>query len=324
MKTKNITPYIWTGEYDYYRKRYMASLWADYEGKEAFDINQSFSGEYTFPGDVSPTKIDISNAYRLQEQPGKQYALEMAHFIVHENMYVKSSFDGVNTHTMAQNRYLLGAASANVETVAMILEGAWWENEARDYFRTLASQYGSEYAFGTRRFGFMPAPKADESKVGEPMTMISSTGNSVVCMAAGVEGEALEIATAFLKYVHSDEALRTFTRMTGSIRPYDYEITDTDEREMSYFSRQMWALYHADDANICYVSLNNGITNDNYLGVGNVNFWWGSSVGGKLYTDPMYEFSQNSGLTAEQYFAGLRANFSEANWQRNMSQWING
>ena len=73
MQSFGITPYIWTGEYVYYRYRYLASIWADYEGKEAFDLNSSFAGYYTFPGDSEPTKIELSNGYRLQEQPARDH-----------------------------------------------------------------------------------------------------------------------------------------------------------------------------------------------------------------------------------------------------------
>lgn len=323
MRSFGITPYIWTGEYVYYRYRYLASIWADYEGKAAFDLNTSFNGEYTFPGDSAPTKIELSKGYRLQEQPGKKYALDMGHYIIENGYYAETSFDGTNTHTMAQNRFLL-SAETNAR-IGMILEGAWWENEAKDYFSTMASQYDEKYAFGTRRFGFMPVPKSDADKVGkEPMTMISSTGNSVVCMNAKASGKEKEIATAFLKFVHSDDALRTFTRYTGSIRPYDYELTDADKAEMSYFALQMWDLYHAEDAQICYVTLTDNIFSQasTYLGADGSRFWWQSSVNGKTYTDPLYEFMNDKNLTADAYWAGQKAFYSESSWKSSLAEWL--
>ena len=320
MQSFGITPYIWTGEYVYYRYRYLASIWADYEGKEAFDLNSSFAGYYTFPGDSEPTKIELSNGYRLQEQPGKKYALDMGHYIIQNGYYAGTSFDGTNTHTMAQNRFLLSAETGS--RIGMILEGAWWENEAKDYFATMAREYDEKYAFGTRRFGYMPVPKSDVTKVGvEPMTMISSTGNSVVCMNANVSDKDREIATAFLKFVHSDEALRTFTRYTGAIRPYEYELNDTDRAEMSYFALQMWDLYHAEDAQICYVTLNDPIFSQasTYLGADGSRFWWQSKVGNQTYVDALYEFSENSNLTAEQYWEGQKTYYSESSWKSNLS-----
>ncbi|MBR4943025.1 MAG: extracellular solute-binding protein, partial [Clostridia bacterium] len=129
ISSYSMLPYTWTGEYYYYRYRWLASVWADYEGKEAFDLNLSFDGEYTFPGDTEPTKIDLTNAYRLQEQPGKKFALEMAEYIVRNNYYKKTAFDSVNTHTMAQNDFLLSVESSQLsddaQRVAMIFEGGW-------------------------------------------------------------------------------------------------------------------------------------------------------------------------------------------------------
>ena len=324
MEGCSVTPYIWTGEYDYYRKRYMASIWADYEGKEAFDLNLSFNGSYKFPGDDTPTKIELSNGYRLVEQPGKKYALDMAHHIISNGYYVTTSFDGVNTHTMAQNSFLL--STTQDRKIAMILEGAWWENEAKDYFNTMASTGGESYAYGKRRFGFMPVPKASADLVGNSdMTMISSTGNSVICRNANVNEKQEEIATAFLKYVHSDKSLKTFTRVTGSIRPYDYELTENETKEMSYFSTQMWDLYHSDKANISYVTLTHDVFDSakSYLGSYNgLKFWWGTKVGNKTYDDPMFEFRSDSSLTPETYWAGQKTLFSEAEWKSKLSEYI--
>lgn len=327
MKQSGITPYIWTGEYDYYRKRYMASIWADYEGKEAFDLNLSLDGQYTFPGDSQPTEIDLANGYRLVEQPGKKYALDMAHHIISNDYYVSTSFDGTNTHTMAQNSYLLSVVNDSVNRVAMILEGAWWENEAKDFFRTMAAQNGAQYAFGARRFGFMPVPKSSADKVGNgEMTMISSTGNSVVCMNANVDAKQEEIAKAFIQYVHSDKALKTFTRVTGAIRPYEYELTENETKEMSYFAKQMWDLYRSDTAKISYVTISHDIFNTtakSYLGSSNgATFWWGTKINNKLYTDPMFEFRSSRSLTPEQYWAGQKVLFSQSEWNKNLAEWL--
>lgn len=78
---------------------------------------------------------------------------------------------------MAQRSYLL---SAEADTrYAMIIEGGWWENEAKDFFDTMAADNGEQYAYGTRKFAFMPTPKADDGSSAPGTTLISSTGNSV-------------------------------------------------------------------------------------------------------------------------------------------------
>ncbi|MFA7561019.1 MAG: hypothetical protein WCY80_02805, partial [Candidatus Izemoplasmatales bacterium] len=319
MKLFGVSPYIWTGYYDYYRMRYLTSIWADYEGKENFDLNFTFSGDYQFPEDSSSTTIDITNAYRLQEQPGKLYALNFAEDIIKGGLYTPNSFDTVNTHTMAQQEFLLSAVTSN--RIGMIVEGGWWENEARSFFDTMAKNYGEEYGFGQRRFGFMPVPKADDGSSSSRTTLVSSTGNSVVVISKTTAN--LEIAKDFVEFVHRDESLRTFSRMTGSIRPYDYDLQEEDLNDMSYYAKNMFEIYSNENTDISYISLyyhDAFVEKRAFLGT---NFWWQTNIDGNYYTDPFYELSQNSSLTAEMYFQGLQDNYTKSRWDTQMSEYYN-
>lgn len=325
IKAYSMVPYIWTGEYEFYRYRWLTAAWADYEGKEAFDLNMSFNGQYTFPGESQPTTIDLTNAYRLQEQPGKKYALDMAEHIVRNGYYVTTSFDSVNTHTMAQQEFLLSVEKSQLagdnKRVAMIFEGAWWENEARAFFDTMANDYENPaYAYGTRKFGFMPMPKAEGSAEGT--TLISSTSNSIVFVAACSEKK--ELAKDFFRFAHSDESLRIFSRVTGSIRPFDYELTAEDKAQMTHFGKNMWEIYRSPNTAISHVTL---YTNDvftletSYLG--SANWWWGSTIGGSKFQDAFYEMSQDSTLNAAKYYEGLKVTYSKSEWDKKMSSYYN-
>lgn len=310
----SITPYIWTGEYTYYRYRFLTSIWADYEGKADFDLNMTFSGPYTFDGDETATPISVNNAYLLQRQQGKKYALDYAEYIVRNGLYAKTSFDGTNTHMMAQRSYLDSAVEG--DRIAMIIEGGWWENEARSFFDEIVADSGEKYAFGTRRFAFMPTPKSDDGKSDPGTTLISSTGNSVAFIAANTAEP--ELAKDFLRFVHSDHGLRTFTRMTGAIRPYDYELEESDLAEMTHYAKNMWEIYHSEDTDISYVTLYYNdcfVQEASFLGS---NWWWKSTVNGREYLDAMWEFSQEPSLNAENYFLGLQTTFSQSVWDNRM------
>lgn len=314
----SITPYIWTGEYTYYRYRFLTSIWADYEGKADFDLNMSFSGSYTFDGDETATPIGVNNAYLLQQQQGKKYALDYAEYIVRNGLYVKTSFDGTNTHMMAQRSYLDSAVEG--DRIAMIIEGGWWENEARSFFDEIVADSGEEYAFGTRRFAFMPTPKSDDGKSAPGTTLISSTGNSVAFIAANTAEP--ELAKDFLRFVHSDHGLRTFTRMTGAIRPYDYELEEGDLAEMTHYAKNMWEIYRSEDTDVSYVTLYYNdcfVQEASFLGS---NWWWKSTVNGREYLDAMWEFSQEPSLNAENYFLGLQTTFSQSVWNNRMSKYF--
>lgn len=88
MKLDNVIPFMWNGQYYNYRERFFASLWADFEGKDNYNLNSSFDGEYTFPAGVlteeeatqwnavtnpdgsQTVQISNANAYLLQKQTG--------------------------------------------------------------------------------------------------------------------------------------------------------------------------------------------------------------------------------------------------------------
>ncbi|HHX79460.1 MAG TPA: hypothetical protein GX692_00120 [Acholeplasmataceae bacterium] len=320
LSNSGITPFIWTGQYEYYRLRYITSIWADYEGKENFDINFKLSGDYTFKGDSSPTKITIENAYLLQKQYGKEYALDYAEFIIKNRLYSNSSFNTTNTHTMAQQEFLLSAVTNN--RIAMILEGGWWENEAKPFFNAMEKKYGEDYGFGNRRFGFMPTPKADGGTSDPATTLISSTGNSVVCINA--KTTVLDIAKDFLKFAHSEESLRTFSRYTGSVRPYQYTLTEEDLAEMTYYAKNMYQLYTDENTKISYISLyyhDAFFEEASFFGTA---WLWRSTINKLIYNEPFYEFSQDSTLTASKYAQGLETTYSKSNWDNRLSKYFGG
>ena len=310
------TPYIWTGQYYLYRQRFITSVWADYEGKTNFDLNMSLNGSYTFAGESTPTQITVENGYLLKEkgQKGQEYALQMAEYIIRKGYYTSDSFDSYNTHTLAQETFLY---STRKKPIAMIFEGGWWENGARGVFETMVEDFGQEYAYGTRNFGFMPAPKADDGSSDPGTTLISSTGNSFICI--NKNSDVLEIAKDFLRFLHTDESLRTFTRVTGAVRPYDYELTKEDRAAMTNFGRTMFDIYHDPNTQISYTNLYEDevfLKEPDFFSY--ANWSWGATLDGIPTTDPMYEFTQSKTLTVQQYLAGMKERYSKSAWDKQL------
>ncbi len=321
MNKTSIIPYTWSGMYPYYRARFLTSIWADYEGKANFDINQSLSGSYLFDGDDTPTNINLKNGYLLQNQKGKEYALNMAKYIISNKYYSSDSFYSTNTHLEAQQTFLLSCVNTKGKRIGMILEGGWWENGAKPFFNEMAKTYGNKYAYGQRRFGFMPVPKSDDEKSNKETTLISSTGNSIVCIAKKTNQP--ELAKDFLKFVHSDESLRTFSRVTGSVRPYLYQLTKEDRKEMSFFATSMFDLYNDKNTNISYITLyGNDVFTTETSFLNNTNWFWGAKLNESSYSDPLYEFSQNANLTVAQYIQGMKDRYSESEWTKKLSKYF--
>ena len=316
QKGLSIVPYIWTGEYTYYRYRYLTSIWADYEGKDNFDLNMTFDGSYTFPGDVEATPISVNNAYLLQKQPGKKYALDYAEYIIRNGLYATTSFDSTNTHMMAQRSYLL---SAEADTrYAMIIEGGWWENEANDTFLNM-SVGDPEMAKTSRRFGFMPMPKATTAEIGEKSTMLD-TLYSMCFINKNVEDDPVvfDLAKKFLMFANTQQSLEEFTVITSSPKALNYEISEENQEKMSYFARDVWNL--AERSDIVYPISTNPLylNNQSSFGYGDT---FASKVNGTVYTDigsAIYNFK----FTPKQLFDGIAELNSKANWESLYSQYF--
>lgn len=299
MKTRGVTPFIWN-KHANYRQRYLMSVWADYEGKDNFNLNNSFNGSYQFEGDSLATKITEYNAGMLMKQKGHEYALQYAYDIVKDpNNYYALSFGPSNTHTAAQDVFL--DSSRKQQPIGMIMEATWWENEAGGTFDEMAATYGEEYSRKHRKFGFMPVPKSDDGKSNKGSTLLGVSAHSVICIDK--ESPNKELALKFLAYCQTQAGLAEFTKKTGVVRAYDYELSDAQYNSMSTFGRSVWDLYTAETSNIVY---NNIYTSEHKLSnSGNYTFWgWEAIIGGAQYLEPFDAFYADAKLTVAEYLVG--------------------
>jgi ABC-type glycerol-3-phosphate transport system substrate-binding protein len=315
MKQMNITPFIWTGKFIGYTMLFMRAYWANYEGFDNYMLNYTFSGSEVLNGDSEATEITPSNAYELQRQTGKLRSLEFAKWVFSDSYnYASSSVTTTNDHIAAQKEFIWSYPTN--KPIAMLCDGDWWENEARESgaFTTMVSKYGDEWAYGTRRFGYMTMPQFDEGGHYEENTILSTSSNALFFINANCDEEHLSLAKEFLRFCHTDEALRTFTRNTGVFRPFDYELTDEEMESLTPFSKTLYEIYHSPRTRMVY-DLNRcdlRIQNAQYFR----DEWpYYSSVGGAVYQYPFQAFANNPSLTADDYFKGLY-DYQSGRWSR--------
>lgn len=248
MVTKNITPFTWSGMYDTYRQRFMNYIWASYEGADDFLLNYSFSGTDSDSGD-----IDYSNGYLLQKQNGKYAALKVAEYIVkNSTLYSENAMKTSQSHSQAQTEYLTSVEKE--KRIAMLLEGTWWENEARGTFDGMI-KYSPDYAYGVRRFGYMPFPRfigsagipdTDQSKT----TLLCDAGSGAVIAKKNVDHP--ELVKKFIAYLLRTDTQAMFTATTGLPMPYSYSLTEDQYASMTNYARTIWDLVTSEDAELVY------------------------------------------------------------------------
>ena len=313
ITASNVTPFIWSGGIGVYQTMATTAWWADYEGYDNFLLNYTFSGSYTFDGDSKPTQITEANAYMLQKQRGKKYALQFAKDLVtNPNNYTLSSGGTTKDHLGAQYEFIKSYPSS--QPVAMILESDWWENEARNNnaFSDMVPKYGEKWAYGTRRFAYMPVPKTTGSAQGE--TVVSTSATCCFFINANA-GDKMDLAKDFYQFCHTENSLRVFNAYTGLCRPFNYTLTDEQYEGLTYFSKYIYDMYKGENpAKVVYdIGLcNTRLSDVTYF---RDRWEWNANVGSVPYDNPFKAFASDSSLTVDSYFNGLFKYHSE-NWSR--------
>ena len=320
MVTRSITPFTWGGMYNTYAERFLNYIWASYEGVDDYMLNYTFNGV-----DSDVGKIDKSNGYLLQKQNGKLAALTVAEYILSDSRLFYSQSVG-QSHIDAQDVYLTSVKSAS--PIAMLLEGSWWENEAKATFNNMVKD-GAEYAYGVRRFAYMPFPKFVGTD-GVPDTVAQETAilcdSGAGCIIVNKNSKNLDLAKKFYAFLLSEEIQALITATTGVALPFEYELSEEQLDGLTYYSRSIWELMHDENSALVYPALDEPIRVENTTYFADWNWAKDVTVNGRRFSarDPMHAFYQYSGesLTAKTYFDGLSAEYSEESWNSTLGKYF--
>ena len=304
------TPFAYMGSDSAYIKRAMNSWWSDYEGLDSMNVNYTLDGTIDVvtainDGEVTTesVKIDQTNGYKLHQQPGKYYALKFLEILLGGGDNYKVNRDD---HMMAQRNFVRGALTSDTD-YAMLVDGIWWENEARAALDDCQKEFGKGRM--ERRFAFLPIPKANETELAkEKGQTLMSLNTSFGFISA--KTKKMELAKKFMQFLHTDAQMSAFTRETSILRSFEYEVAAADEAKMSYFGKSVMETKR--NSNIIYPCSNLDLINNN-PGTFVADGWaWKTKIGTSQVSDPFAAFRQ--GYTAEQYFNGYAEVFTQDAW----------
>ncbi|BFH64704.1 extracellular solute-binding protein [Paenibacillus azoreducens] len=184
IKAKGIAPLIYPGQYPYYLFPFGHASYLQYGGPE-------FIEKLT-----NPTEADIPGLY---EDP----AFKRTFTLLDQMFKDKWMLDGTLAlnHTESQMEFLRGKA-------AMILNGAWLENEMKD---SIPEGF---------QMKMMPFPPAKDAVVHEPVLESLTSGFGGIPSVSN----NIETAKKFLQFSSTEEANRRFTELTGSSRAFTYSV----------------------------------------------------------------------------------------------------
>ena len=315
---RGIIPYIWCTD-DSYRTSYLDSLQIGYEGANDYAINVTFNGT-TKDGKV----ITPANAYEIRDLKGRQFALEMAKEIITggeggtEGYYDMRSVSAAGndgfSNIDAQEAFLRSRPDG--KPIAMILEGGWWENEARDTFKSIVGRTKNEaYAHGNRRFAYMPVPKYDDNA--ESGETFYCTSGSVAVLINNSTKQA-DLAKDFLKFTLTEHAMSTFTKYIGLSRPYSYDLEEGVYEQLTPFGQNFWDLVNDENSKIYYPTKSHDFKSvTTFFGT----YEWNWGYGNKKY-DPYLAFLNNPSFTVADYIKGMKERYNEENYTAEYNSWL--
>lgn len=325
IRGDGVDPFLITGKYLTYINPVMYALIAQLGGIDDFNTYFSFNseGKAMKMHDGTTKVITIDNGYDVYGLQSLYGALDFVNDYFADPDYASSySYDGTLSHIDAQDKYILGEANTkNVSEAAMLVEGIWWENEARSRFKTMAEkEHKPEFTYGTRDYRYMLYPDIEGQAETEKSVM--STYDSGSFVVAKMKDEAkLAALKEFIVYTLSDKALRYFTVETGCVRPFDYELTSSDREQMTSFAKNCYDIYK-DTENVRVVrpfinKYSEPLTfASTFPSLSSQEFT--ATVGGVAFANVIKCLRDNKNV--DTVFAGLKASYPETTWASYVSK----
>lgn len=295
-------PFYWSSNYAYsYTNPIVHALIAQYEGLTGYNTFLNYQG----PDPHSNKAITLEKGYEVYSMEGVGNALQFMDERVAANC-LSSSLDYAS-HTDAQNNYLYGYvnASADRPQAAFLLEGIWWENEAKPTLTEMPE--GRKY--GQRTYNYM-LPPAFDGQLGidgeGAGTVFASQDAGMTFIAKNSDRTLVEMCKKFVLYTLKDRNLRNFTVETGSLKPYRYELDETDLSNMTPFAKNVWNIY-SDEANVAIIrpeieklasAINYATTKGDSLA---------TKSGLQSYSTPLVAFAGSRGIGWNEYWTGMQA-----------------
>lgn len=226
---------------------------AQYSGIRMYD---TYQGTYDFGGELGVQTITKDNAYLLTQTKGYRQMVEVAARLFEHGSKGGEHYDNgiMNnlSYSTAQANFVMSKISTTAPRILAIMEGDWFENEARATFNSMGAA-NAENAYGKRKFRMMPIPHATEEEVKEGKTYKVggfSGGYPIILNAKTLTGNAgkEKVAKLWIQFTHSESQMNVFTKWSGSVRPYLYDVTEDTKQQMTPFAQSILELQMEDRA----------------------------------------------------------------------------
>lgn len=326
---KGVTPFILAGGCaDSYSRRLLDRICSAYMGTE-MNTWYTFDGTIDYVSSTTESagelfgytmtlekgqKITEENGYLLRQMPGRLVALSVLEGLVDKGYFNTDALGSSETNLMAQEHYI--NSNPTNSPIAMMIEGSWWEHEAKGAFTRSISNYLSYYPNGKmqdRNFGYMPLPtkinSADENDGDSTLSMEYLRAYAFINKSA-TEDWKIDLAKDFLRFAYSPESLEKYTEETGTVRAMQYNIANTTYDALSSFGQDLWDTHK--ENKVIYKLSKNMLYVDHEVDFTDT---WGTSA----YTSPFTPF--RGGMATTTYYTGTL--LSQSAWNNSYASYFN-
>lgn len=324
LYTSNITPVIWSGEYQFYITNTINALITDYNGYENEKLFYNYEGttdKYIVGWEADGTpklgekEIGLSTGYEVFKQAGYYYGLSFLKTLVSSKnggyMY-KSNFTDGYTHTMAQNQFLLNNKNGE-QDIAMLADGIWWANEARGMFDQMELTYDKAGMYD-RDLRFMPLPKATDDEVGKGLTLLESQ-KSFMMIRSDIPEKYVPICKLFLQFCNTQENLEEWNVQSNTPKALQYEISEANFKRLTPFAQSILTMKNDENTKVIYQLSTQPLFADNMT-----LFKKHESLAYGAYEAPSNALYGNKTLTAKDYYEGLAKSWA-AKWENSFGRY---
>ena len=341
-------PYIYTAKYGAgYTEPIFTSLMAQTMGYENYSNFMKLSGElkdasgntqFTFTqsngADAWASDV-VKNAYNDAAKFYSENIIGFSDIAAREKMVWgktlnnKSSF----SHQDAQAEYVMGfyTANADVGEPAFIVEGTWWEFEAKNSLVN-SEKYGEGRGFGKREYRNYLLPVTENQIGAKDVTIISgdlSHGvlfNNIPEDLKVTKDEFIAKCKDFMAYTLTDENMAYYTEITGIEKPLRYSLSDAQYAKLTPYQKNTREML-SDTEHIKQVIISKNVNPiRSYGGIDNLMTESLAGVTSISYNS-IYSFFNGVGNTDyNNYYLAVKANIDSdfANAKAMVDNYLNG
>ena len=212
----------------------------DAEGNTVFTFTDS-NGANAWESDVVQSAYNDATKFYKENIIGYSDIAARDKMIWGKTLNNKSSF----SHQDAQAEYVMGfyTANADVGEPAFLIEGSWWEFEAKNTLSNSEKFGDGDRGFGKREYRTYLYPVMENQIGAKDVTILSgdlSHGvlfNNIPKGLKVTEDEFIAKCKDFMAFTLTDENMSYYTETTGIEKPLNYTLTDAQLTKLTPFQR---------------------------------------------------------------------------------------